>query len=157
MRFTRAPLGTILDKLLQYNIYKNGRGTSAKYKQTQFQLLMLTLFLSSSQQVWWLNNTGLTQTIWIKSIVVQYSSGHLFFLSVIFQVHLGQGVWVCGEVWRRICTTHKDSLFVKELAVAVWGTAALKERSISGKECPTKRGEARPPLSPGKFRAVKGT
>ncbi|XP_076129126.1 BEN domain-containing protein 5-like [Alosa pseudoharengus] len=71
------------------------------------------------------------------------------------KIHLGQGVWIRAEVWRRIGSSLKDSIFVKELAVAVWGTATLKNRSITGKECPTKKGEARPPLTPKKLRAVK--
>lgn len=60
-------------------------------------------------------------------------------------------MWLREEVWRKIHSTTKDSLFVKELAVAIWGTVELRGRSVSGKECPTKNTEAKPPLSPYKL------
>ena len=41
------------------------------------------------------------------------------------------------EAWARIKNSHRDSLFVKELAVAMWGTKTLGERILTGKECPT--------------------
>lgn len=65
-------------------------------------------------------------------------------------------MWLREEVWRKIHSTTKDSLFVKELAVAIWGTVELRGRSVSGKECPTKNTEAKPPLSPYKLGILKG-
>lgn len=62
----------------------------------------------------------------------------------LFQVHIGCGVWLREDVWKRVQAHTKDSLFVKELAVAIWGTAILKTRSLTGKECPTTKGDARP-------------
>ena len=47
-------------------------------------------------------------------------------------------------------------LFEKELTVAVWGTATLKNKSLSGNECPTTKGVPKPPLTPAKVTAVRG-
>ncbi|XP_045900911.1 BEN domain-containing protein 5-like [Micropterus dolomieu] len=66
-------------------------------------------------------------------------------------IHIGKDMWLREEVWRKIHSTTKDSLFVKELAVPIWGTLELRGRSVSGKECPTKNTEAKPPLSPYKL------
>lgn len=74
----------------------------------------------------------------------------------LFQVHIGCGVWLREDVWKRVQAHTKDSLFVKELAVAIWGTATLKTRSLTGKECPTTKGEAKPPLTPTKLKALRG-
>jgi len=59
-------------------------------------------------------------------------------------------------VWRRINCSSNDSLFVKELAVAIWSTVELKGRSVTGRECPTKNTEAKPPLTPCKLGILKG-
>nr|XP_033960835.1 BEN domain-containing protein 5-like isoform X2 [Pseudochaenichthys georgianus] len=73
------------------------------------------------------------------------------------KIHIGTDIWLREEVWRKIDSTTKDSLFVKELAVAIWGTAELMGRSVSGKECPSKTTEAKPPLTPCKLGTVKAT
>ena len=59
------------------------------------------------------------------------------------------------EAWARIKNSHRDSLFVKELAVAMWGTKTLGERSLTGKECPTTK-TSRQPLTPEKLTTLKG-
>ncbi|KAL3042109.1 hypothetical protein OYC64_020122 [Pagothenia borchgrevinki] len=71
------------------------------------------------------------------------------------KIHIGTDIWLREEVWRKIDSTTKDSLFVKELAVAIWGTAELMGRSVSGKECPGKTIEAKPPLTPCKLGTLK--
>ncbi|XP_034088300.1 BEN domain-containing protein 5-like [Gymnodraco acuticeps] len=71
------------------------------------------------------------------------------------KIHIGTDIWLREEVWRKIDSTTKDSLFVKELAVAIWGTAELMGRSVSGKDCPSKTTEAKPPLTPCKLGTVK--
>ena len=60
------------------------------------------------------------------------------------------------EAWSRIQNSTRDSLFVKELAVAIWGTKTLGERSLTGKECPTTK-TSRQPLTPQKLQTLKGS
>ncbi|XP_041833804.1 BEN domain-containing protein 5-like [Melanotaenia boesemani] len=71
------------------------------------------------------------------------------------KIHIGNEVWLREEVWNKIQATRKDSLYVKELAVAIWGSSELKQRSVSGKECPTKNTEAKPPLTPDRLGTLK--
>ncbi|XP_056270225.1 BEN domain-containing protein 5-like [Pseudoliparis swirei] len=58
------------------------------------------------------------------------------------------------ETWVRINRNNRDSLFVKELAVAIWGTKTLGEKSLTGKECPTTK-TTRQPLTPKKLQTLK--
>ncbi|XP_071062697.1 BEN domain-containing protein 5-like [Pseudochaenichthys georgianus] len=58
------------------------------------------------------------------------------------------------EVWAKIKNNTRDSMFVKELAVAFWGTDTLGERSLTGKECPTTK-TTRQPLTPQKLSVLK--
>ncbi|XP_045898505.1 BEN domain-containing protein 5-like [Micropterus dolomieu] len=53
------------------------------------------------------------------------------------EIHLGGEVSIGKETWSRIQNSTRDSLFVKELAVVMWGTKTLGERSLTGKECPS--------------------
>ena len=76
-----------------------------------------------------------------------------FFL---FKIHIGSNVWINKAKWEMVVANTKDTIFVKELAVVVWGTATLKNKSLTGKECPTTKGEAKPPLTPTKVTAVRG-
>uniref|UniRef100_A0A9J8BJ12 BEN domain-containing protein n=1 Tax=Cyprinus carpio carpio TaxID=630221 RepID=A0A9J8BJ12_CYPCA len=71
------------------------------------------------------------------------------------KIHIGDNIWIREEVWRKITSTTKDSLFVKEMAVALWGTATLQRRSVSGKECPTNRHSQKPPLTPSKLQVLR--
>ncbi|XP_073717018.1 uncharacterized protein [Misgurnus anguillicaudatus] len=70
------------------------------------------------------------------------------------EIHLGENVRVRSEAWSRIQNSQRDSLFVKELAVAIWGTKTLGERSLTGKECPTTK-TTKQPLTPQKFQTLK--
>lgn len=72
----------------------------------------------------------------------------------VLKIHVGDNIWIREEVWRKITSTTKDSLFVKEMAVALWGTATLQRRSVSGKECPTNRHSQKPPLTPSKLQVL---
>ncbi|XP_045929426.1 uncharacterized protein LOC123985693 isoform X2 [Micropterus dolomieu] len=67
----------------------------------------------------------------------------------------GGEVRIRKETWSRIQNSTRDSLFVKELAVAMWGTKTLGERSLTGKECPTTK-TTRQPLTPQKLHTLKG-
>nr|XP_023681381.1 BEN domain-containing protein 5-like isoform X2 [Paramormyrops kingsleyae] len=71
------------------------------------------------------------------------------------EVDIGEGVFVHSGKWKKIQDNIKDSLFVKEMAVCIWGTSTLANRSLEGKSCPTTKSDPRPPLTPHKFRALK--
>ncbi len=60
------------------------------------------------------------------------------------------------EAWSRIQNNTRDSLFVKELAVAIWGTKTLGERSLTGKECSTTK-TTKQRLTPQKLQTLKGS
>ncbi|XP_065287083.1 BEN domain-containing protein 5-like isoform X2 [Dermacentor albipictus] len=51
-------------------------------------------------------------------------------------IDIGQGLRVPTKTWRQIQAREKDSLFVKDLLVAVWDPAQLQGRSLQGKHCP---------------------
>nr|XP_055023119.1 BEN domain-containing protein 5-like [Misgurnus anguillicaudatus] len=72
------------------------------------------------------------------------------------EIVLGGTIHLRKEVWEKIRSSTRDSLFIKELAVAVWGTKTLGERSLTGKECPTTK-SSRQPLTPKKVKIVKAT
>ncbi|KAK9519945.1 hypothetical protein VZT92_022637 [Zoarces viviparus] len=46
------------------------------------------------------------------------------------KITLGGDINIRKEAWVRINNNNRDSLFVKELAVAIWGTKTLGERSL---------------------------
>ncbi|KAK2840948.1 hypothetical protein Q7C36_012527 [Tachysurus vachellii] len=60
------------------------------------------------------------------------------------QIVFGGTIHLRKKVWEKIRSSTRDSLFIKELAVAVWGTKTLEERSLTGKECPTTKSQADP-------------
>ncbi|KAI2645514.1 BEN domain-containing protein 5 [Labeo rohita] len=60
------------------------------------------------------------------------------------EVDIGEGVFVHSGKWKKIQDNIKDSLFVKEMAVCVWGTSTLANRSLEGKSCPTTKSDPRP-------------
>ncbi|XP_049457196.1 BEN domain-containing protein 5 [Epinephelus fuscoguttatus] len=70
------------------------------------------------------------------------------------EIDLGGGVWIRKDVWARVQTNGRDSLFVKELAVAIWGTKTLGDKSLTGKTCPTTKTN-RQPLTPQKLQTLK--
>ena len=74
------------------------------------------------------------------------------------QISIGAGISLTSIQWDALQCQKKHSLFVKGLAVAVWGTGNLKDRSVEGKVCPRYKStrEARAPLSPQKVKAMKG-
>ncbi|GAA6065795.1 BEN domain-containing protein 5-like isoform X4 [Tachysurus ichikawai] len=72
------------------------------------------------------------------------------------EIVLGGTIHLRKEIWEKIRSSTRDSLFIKELAVAVWGTKTLGERSLTGKECPTTK-SSRQPLTPKKLKIVKAT
>ncbi|XP_076842987.1 BEN domain-containing protein 5-like [Brachyhypopomus gauderio] len=71
------------------------------------------------------------------------------------RTHIGEGIYINTNQWKRVQGNSKDSLFVKELAVCIWGTNILANRSLEGKSCPTTKTTPRPPLTPHKLRALK--
>lgn len=76
-----------------------------------------------------------------------------------FQVHIGAGVQLEAAVWEWLKSSKTDSRFCKDLAVSVWGTEVLRTRSTKGKICNRLKAAgavAKPPLTPDKYRAVKG-
>lgn len=59
--------------------------------------------------------------------------------------------------WDIVRRVEGDSKFCKSLAVVIWGTTVLKQRSVTGMKCNAKKAaEAKPPLTPEKVSAIKG-
>ncbi|MEQ2232345.1 BEN domain-containing protein 5 [Ilyodon furcidens] len=72
------------------------------------------------------------------------------------QVHLGGGIWVEEEKWHQLQRTQGDSKFTKNLAVMIWGTETLKNRSVTGVATKKKKDALpKPPLSPSKLKIVR--
>lgn len=55
------------------------------------------------------------------------------------KVHLGSGIWVDEEKWHQLQVTQGDSKYTKNLAVMIWGTDVLKNRSVTGVATKKKR------------------
>uniref|UniRef100_A0A4W5PDX6 BEN domain containing 5 n=1 Tax=Hucho hucho TaxID=62062 RepID=A0A4W5PDX6_9TELE len=73
------------------------------------------------------------------------------------KVHLGGGIWVQEEKWHQLQRTQGDSKFTKNLAVMIWGTETLKNRSVTGVATKKKKDALpKPPLSPSKLKIVRG-
>uniref|UniRef100_A0ACB8F3X7 BEN domain-containing protein 5 n=1 Tax=Sphaerodactylus townsendi TaxID=933632 RepID=A0ACB8F3X7_9SAUR len=73
------------------------------------------------------------------------------------KVHLGSGIWVDGEKWHQLQVTQGDSKYTKNLAVMIWGTDVLKNRSVTGVATKKKKDAIpKPPLSPHKLSIVRG-
>ncbi|KAJ4943492.1 hypothetical protein JOQ06_005992 [Pogonophryne albipinna] len=71
-------------------------------------------------------------------------------------VHLGGGIWVEEEKWHQLQRTQGDSKFTKNLAVMIWGTETLKNRSVTGVATKKKKDALpKPPLSPSKLKIVR--
>lgn len=76
----------------------------------------------------------------------------------LFQVHLGSGIWVDEEKWHQLQVTQGDSKYTKNLAVMIWGTDVLKNRSVTGVATKKKKDAIpKPPLSPHKLSIVRGS
>ncbi|GAB5575053.1 BEN domain-containing protein 5 isoform X7 [Prionailurus iriomotensis] len=72
------------------------------------------------------------------------------------QVHLGSGIWVDEEKWHQLQVTQGDSKYTKNLAVMIWGTDVLKNRSVTGVATKKKKDAVpKPPLSPHKLSIVR--
>ncbi|KPP76220.1 BEN domain-containing protein 5-like, partial [Scleropages formosus] len=72
------------------------------------------------------------------------------------KVHLGGGIWVDEEKWHQLQRTQGDSKFTKNLAVMIWGTETLKNRSVTGVATKKKKDALpKPPLSPSKLKIVR--
>nr|XP_033771410.1 BEN domain-containing protein 5 isoform X3 [Geotrypetes seraphini] len=72
------------------------------------------------------------------------------------EVHLGSEIWVDAEKWHQVQVTQGDSKFTKNLAVMIWGTDVLKNRSVTGVATKKKKDAVpKPPLSPHKLSIVR--
>uniref|UniRef100_A0A8C8RAJ0 BEN domain-containing protein 5 n=1 Tax=Pelusios castaneus TaxID=367368 RepID=A0A8C8RAJ0_9SAUR len=72
------------------------------------------------------------------------------------KVHLGSGIWVDEEKWHHLQVTQGDSKYTKNLAVMIWGTDVLKNRSVTGVATKKKKDAVpKPPLSPHKLSIVR--
>ncbi|KAM5148253.1 BEN domain-containing protein 5-like isoform 3-T3 [Mantella aurantiaca] len=72
------------------------------------------------------------------------------------KVHLGSGVWVNEEKWHQLQATQGDSKYTKNLAVMIWGTDVLKNRSVTGVATKKKKDASpKPPLSPHKLSIIR--
>ncbi|XP_027693787.1 BEN domain-containing protein 5 isoform X1 [Vombatus ursinus] len=72
------------------------------------------------------------------------------------KVHLGSGIWVDEERWHQLQVTQGDSKYTKNLAVMIWGTDVLKNRSVTGVATKKKKDAVpKPPLSPHKLSIVR--
>ncbi len=82
---------------------------------------------------------------------------HIWRRVCLLQVHLGGGIWVEEEKWQQLQRTQGDSKFTKNLAVMIWGTETLKNRSVTGVATKKKKDALpKPPLSPSKLKIVRG-
>src|ERR1043166_9562231 len=81
----------------------------------------------------------------------------LYFILFV-KIRIGEGVFINAHSWKNyIIKQAKESLFVKSLAVAIWSSNVLRNRSVTGSVCPTKRDrDPPPPLSPKKLGVVRG-
>ncbi|XP_078063628.1 uncharacterized protein LOC144489645 [Mustelus asterias] len=77
------------------------------------------------------------------------------------KVQLLGGIEISEKEWCTVNSQRTNSLFVKSLAVAIWGSTTLRDRSVCGRVCPRfihtagTPPKAKPPLSPRKLNAVK--
>lgn len=86
-----------------------------------------------------------------------FSGNHHLLFYFILQVHLGSGIWVDEEKWHQLQVTQGDSKYTKNLAVMIWGTDVLKNRSVTGVATKKKKDAVpKPPLSPHKLSIVRG-
>ena len=105
----------------------------------------------------WRKETEKTGTLRLWPCTLLYYLG--YFLSFI-QVLVADGVFIDQAIWAKIGSSKKHSIFVKDLAVAVFGTEVLKTSSVEGKLSPRYKkvpGKvAKPALCPRMLNGVKG-
>ena len=65
-------------------------------------------------------------------------------------------MFVPGEAWTAVQVKVKDSIFVKDLAVMIWGGDTLIECSVTGRKCPGSGVPPKKQLPPYKYAALKG-
>ncbi|XP_063964882.1 BEN domain-containing protein 5-like [Lytechinus pictus] len=72
------------------------------------------------------------------------------------QVSLGEGIKIPKEKFDTIASETRNSLVVKNMAVAIWGTETLRNRSVTGKASNRfKERQPLPALEPAKVKALK--
>lgn len=72
------------------------------------------------------------------------------------KIKLGPGVFLTCDKWERVQESKSHSQFCKSLAVAIWGTEGLKERSVTGvKSNAVNNSVPKRPLSPQKMTVIK--
>ncbi|XP_064469056.1 uncharacterized protein LOC135383793 isoform X2 [Ornithodoros turicata] len=62
---------------------------------------------------------------------------------------IGGGVTVRSAQWKRISAQEKDSLFLKEALVLIWGTETLRNRTVTGRPCNKLKSQGVGPVDPG--------
>ncbi|XP_049270338.1 uncharacterized protein LOC119388672 [Rhipicephalus sanguineus] len=67
------------------------------------------------------------------------------------EVQLGRGIAVYEGVYSRLMSTKSETRFVREAAVAIFSTAGLVGRSVTGAASNRTKGEAKPPLDKEKY------
>ncbi|XP_057337200.1 uncharacterized protein LOC130675482 [Microplitis mediator] len=71
-------------------------------------------------------------------------------------IHLGQGVWIPHLSYKNaIFTASTNAMFVKNIAVSVFGDQYLKQHSVKGKICNKTKSAARPAIDPTKALAIR--
>lgn len=71
-------------------------------------------------------------------------------------VHLGRGIWMQSQIFDCIYRKKKDTIFLKELATAVFGEEVLKNSSVCGSASNRNKNEvAKPALDPTKLLAMQ--
>lgn len=80
-------------------------------------------------------------------------------ISFLFKVFLGGNIFLEKGKWDLISNNVKDTIFVKDLATAIWGKDNLKGRSLEGIPCNRLKSQgatSKPALTPEKLAVVKG-
>ncbi|KAJ8286465.1 hypothetical protein GJAV_G00039540 [Gymnothorax javanicus] len=72
------------------------------------------------------------------------------------KIKIGPRVFLTNEKWQRVQEAKSHSQFCKSLAVAIWGTEELKERSVTGaKSNAVKDSVPKRPLTPEKMTVIR--
>ncbi|XP_077523074.1 uncharacterized protein LOC144133881 [Amblyomma americanum] len=131
-------------------------GKKKEIENLQLEIRSLRKKLSQERQ----RNYDLQEVV-IKGIGEAHNCLHL--KNKIGAVHLACGVTLPRGKWAYLQTQPKDSLFVREMAKALWGMKELYNRSITGRPCHRflhKEGVPELPerraLTPEKLKALRG-
>lgn len=71
-------------------------------------------------------------------------------------MHLGRGIAIPEGLYSRLMGTKSETRFVREAAVAIFSTAGLVGRSVTGAASNRTKGEAKPPLDKQKYAVLSG-